>query len=816
MCGLSFFILILLLCTISPPKLLATGARDVLAPGQAITGNQTLVSAGGTFVLGFFDSRSESFGRKNRFLGIWYKKIPKRTVVWVANRDHPVTDSAAFLMMTEDKNIAVVDSNRSFVWSSDLAGIANGTVAMLLESGNLVLRQGNGQDVWQSFDHPTDTILPEMKLRYNEKTGLAQRVIAWREVDDPSSGDFSVGAIYHQIVIWRRSETYLRISQQSVLGLQVSSTSGVQCVVWVSRVGDEFSFSFFTVGRTAPARWALEASGELKMMVWVEAWSEWHPLWIRPSRFCDAYNLCGPSGACDCNAKPPTCICLHGFVPKNQTEWETRTFSSGCVRRVQLQCSKSDKFLPVKRAKLPDRSRMIDKKTELDCRADCISKCQCTAYAYTNTSLDSDGFMCLIWFGDLVDLEIENTGWENLNIRLVASEFDENQNPMKFLLPVLAIGALLVGAGSYFLVKRLRSRARKRTPMKTMILEDIDLSDTFGSDKGFSEVPLVEFNSVQCATGDFSDANKLGEGGFGSVYKGKLGNGHEIAVKRLSRGSKQGHHEFANEVRLIARLQHKNLVRLLGWCTDQDEKILIYEYMPNKSLDKLVFARSVELSWEKRLTIIMGIADGLLYLHHHSRMRVIHRDLKTSNILLDNEMNPKISDFGLARIFEINQTEGNTRKVVGTFGYMSPEYAIDGVFSEKSDVFSFGVIVLEVISGKRCTGYYPCRESLNLLGYAWQLWKEGRGMELLDRAIKRSFQADEVLKCIQVGLLCIEENPADRPTMNFVVSMLTSENCALPLPKQPGFSFGRNLRVRADRSPRSSIYGLSESTLEGR
>ncbi|CAA6658379.1 unnamed protein product [Spirodela intermedia] len=147
---------------------------------------------------------------------------------------------------------------------------------------------------------------------------------------------------------------------------------------------------------------------------------------------------------------------------------------------------------------------------------------------------------------------------------------------------------------------------------------------------------------------------------------------------------------------------------------------------------------------------------------------------------------------------------------------MSPEYAIDGVFSEKSDVFSFGVIVLEVISGKRCTGYYPCRESLNLLGYAWQLWKEGRGMELLDRAIKRSFQADEVLKCIQVGLLCIEENPADRPTMNFVVSMLTSENCALPLPKQPGFSFGRNLRVRADRSPRSSIYGLSESTLEGR
>ncbi|CAA6658381.1 unnamed protein product [Spirodela intermedia] len=147
---------------------------------------------------------------------------------------------------------------------------------------------------------------------------------------------------------------------------------------------------------------------------------------------------------------------------------------------------------------------------------------------------------------------------------------------------------------------------------------------------------------------------------------------------------------------------------------------------------------------------------------------------------------------------------------------MSPEYAIDGVFSEKSDVFSFGVIVLEVISGKRCTGYYPCRESLNLLGYAWELWKEDRAVELLEPAVKSSCQADEVLKCIQVGLLCIEEDAADRPTMNSVVSMLKSESSVLPLPKQPGFSFGRNLRVRVGRSPRSSIYGLSESIFEGR
>ncbi|CAA6674117.1 unnamed protein product [Spirodela intermedia] len=419
----------------------------------------------GTFVLGFF------FGRRNRYLGIWYNKIPNRTAVWVANRDQPLIDSAAFFTVTADRNLALVDSNGSFVWSSNLASVPSGTVAMLLESGNLVLRQRNGQDVWQSFDHPTDTILPEMKLRYNTKTGLGQRAVAWRDVDDPSSGNFSAGPISNQIFIWRGSETNWRFpvlrGSTRLVAWHESSPSRVQCVVWLqNRWG------------TAPARCTLEPSGELKMMVWEEAWSEWRPLWIRPTCFCDVYNLCGPSGVCNCNAEPPTCICLQGFVPKNQTEWEKRTFSNGCVRRVPLQCSKSDKFLA--------------KKTEFECRADCISNCQCIAYAYANTSVESHGYMCLVWYGDLIDLEIDdNIYWENLNIRLVASGTD----------------------------KQVCLEARKRTARWTTALEDIDFSDAFGRDKSFSEAPMVEFRSVRCATCDFSVANKLGEGGFGSVYK---------------------------------------------------------------------------------------------------------------------------------------------------------------------------------------------------------------------------------------------------------------------------------------------------------
>uniref|UniRef100_A0A2N9GGZ5 Uncharacterized protein n=1 Tax=Fagus sylvatica TaxID=28930 RepID=A0A2N9GGZ5_FAGSY len=213
----------------------------------------------------------------------------------------------------------------------------------------------------------------------------------------------------------------------------------------------------------------------------------------------------------------------------------------------------------------------------------------------------------------------------------------------------------------------------------------------------------LDFGTIKVATDDFSDANKLGQGGFGVVYKGKLSNGQVIAVKRLSKDSGQGHLEFKNEVLLVAKLQHRNLVRLLGFCLEGNERILIYEFVPNASLDHFIFdpIKRMQLDWARRYKIIEGIARGLLYLHEDSQLRIIHRDLKTSNVLLDSKMNPKISDFGMARLFTLDQSEGNTSRIVGTYGYMSPEYAMHGQFSVKSDVFSFGVLVLEIISGQK-------------------------------------------------------------------------------------------------------------------
>ncbi|KAH9624096.1 hypothetical protein KSS87_018310 [Heliosperma pusillum] len=307
--------------------------------------------------------------------------------------------------------------------------------------------------------------------------------------------------------------------------------------------------------------------------------------------------------------------------------------------------------------------------------------------------------------------------------------------------------------------------------------------------KRFANSLQFDFNTIRQATHNFAAENKLGEGGFGEVYKGELEGGQEVAVKRLSKNSVQGIAEFETEIVLVARLQHKNLVKLLGYCASPKESLLVYEYLPNSSLDKFLFdpAKKSSLDWQTRFTIISGISRGLLYLHEDSRIKVVHRDLKPSNILLDEAMNPKIADFGLARLFEVDQTQGDTKRIAGTYGYMAPEYAITGHYSVKSDVFSFGVIVLEIVSGQRNRSFGRLQLEEALLHRAWRLWNEEEPLNLIDTVLEDNFEQEEVLKCIQLGLLCIQENAIDRPRMTSVVASLNGQAIRLPTPKAPHF-----------------------------
>ncbi|KAK4712785.1 hypothetical protein R3W88_018692 [Solanum pinnatisectum] len=306
-----------------------------------------------------------------------------------------------------------------------------------------------------------------------------------------------------------------------------------------------------------------------------------------------------------------------------------------------------------------------------------------------------------------------------------------------------------------------------------------------------SNLQVFSFDEMKEATNNFSFENKLGEGGYGPVYEGKLKNGEKIAVKRLSETSSQGLEEFENEVILTAKLQHINLVKVVGFCIENEEKMLIYEYMPNKSLDYYIYnqVRRLVLNWEKRVQIIEGIIQGLLYLQEYSRLTIIHRDIKASNILLDLQMKPKISDFGMTRMFKEDEVEANTSRIVGTKGYIPPEYAIEGRYSTKSDVFSFGVLLLQIISGKKNTCLYGPDDNLNLLEYAFEMWKDGKGMEFMDQSLDDTTHSCKLLKCMQIALLCLQKDPLDRPTMLEISSMFKNiENLVMNSPKRPAFS----------------------------
>ncbi|KAJ8749088.1 hypothetical protein K2173_013695 [Erythroxylum novogranatense] len=745
----SYAALLLLLCIFSYCVSEAS-TTDTLNPGDRLNSSGHLVSRNELFELRF----------DGNFLGIWFSGIYSSShPVWLANRNPTFANYTGVLTLDASGNLRIVHTNGDLIQTIYPGNeSATNATAVLLESGNFVLKETNSKQIlWQSFDHSTDTLLPGMKLGINYKTREKLSLTSWLRADNASPGAFTMewGPNEEQLIVKRRGRRFWssgkRYENIALLGYLNSNynitkhSNADESYVSYSLLVDEFT----PEDRRKVSRWLLDYDGNI------------HDLESTGRPYYDYSRLC---------------------------DWNST--ETGCAKWEGPECRRDDdKFRKrITNTRLGMDSYYNDTFKNLsfaDCKELCWKDCNCSGVGMNS----GFGYGCNFYHGPFNYDDL--TGDEQIFYVIIPGPPPDHKANMTGVWIAIAVSTTvimaLMGIFLYLRWKRLRLEEKF---LKELMTSDRP-SDANELENGGNRNNLQVYSAaeIKTATNAFSLANKLGEGGFGPVYKGKFAQGQEIAVKKLSRRSGQGLVEFKNELILIAKLQHSNLVRLLGFCVQGEEKMLVYEYLPNKSLDFFIFGDQSKrelLDWNKRFSIIEGIAQGLLYLHKYSRLRIIHRDLKASNILLDKDMNPKISDFGLARIFKPDEPEANTIRVVGTYGYMPLEYAMEGIFSVKSDVYSFGVLVLEVVSGKKNHSIYDFDRMLNLVDYAWELWKVDP-LKLVDLAIMESAVKDQVLKCINVSLLCVEPQSMRCTNHVDVLSMLASDVNQLPSPKQPAF-----------------------------
>ncbi|XP_071727436.1 G-type lectin S-receptor-like serine/threonine-protein kinase At1g67520 [Rutidosis leptorrhynchoides] len=755
-----------------------------------------LVSIGGNFTLGFFD-------QDYSYLGIWYTSDPESRKVWVSNPNAAIkSGNHALSVDPKTGNLIITAGQSTLINITDVVAGSNPNVTATLEdNGNFrLINEIDKKVLWQSFDHPTNVLLLGMKLGYDLQSGQNWTLTSWLSDKIPNSGAFTLSwepneEMSQRLLIRREGELYW--------------TSG-------NLNGQTFQYMFALNGPGSQSRYNLNSvyRNEVRYISY-EGTNSDLPMWILTPK--------GQIRDSD-NSSVWTPEFCYGYDSSN-----------GCVQQSKLpQCrregdsfsEKNGDFDPVLTTSVTDDNSSL---SVSDCFIKCWNNCSCVGFNSSTTN----GTGCIIWSGSnnfLINPRDNST--LKYVINQMASYPTSTGYSMKWAWIVIGvvIPLVIICLGLlWFIKKKKRKREEHERRKRDEYFLELTASESFkdihqlenNGGKG-NDLLLFSFASIMTATNDFADENKLGQGGFGPVYMGKLSDEREIAIKRLSRTSGQGLVEFKNELILISKLQHTHLVRVIGCCIHRDEKMLIYEYMPNKSLDFFLFDenRKAELDWPKRFNIIEGIAQGLLYLHKHSRMRVIHRDLKASNILLDENLNSKISDFGMARIFKDNETEAMTNRVVGTYGYMPPEYAMEGTFSIKSDIFSFGVLILEIVSGRKNSSFVYLDRTFNLIGYAWELWQQGNTLELKDPTIEDTLVVQkQFLRIVHVALLCVQESATDRPTTSDMISMLLNDTISLPTPNRPAFVIGQvESRSTSDESKERdcSVNKMTITVMEGR
>ncbi|KAJ8568822.1 hypothetical protein K7X08_032453 [Anisodus acutangulus] len=786
----SFLFLPLLYLCLSLNTHLSFGA-DTISANQTLSGDQTIISSGGKFKLGFFKPGNSS----NYYIGMWYNKVNKQTVVWVANRETPVSDKSTAELKILNGNLVLVNDSKTPVWSTNVStSKLNSVVAVLQDDGNLILtdRSNSTPPLWQSFNNPGNTWLPGSKLSYNNVTKTKQLLTSWKSLDDPTPGLYSLELDPNEkqyIIRYNRTEKYWDTGPWN--GRIFSEVPEMRNnYIYNFSYEEKHNESYFTYSLyndSIISRFIMDVSGQIKQLTWLDNSDMWNLFWSQPRKQCEVYAFCGPFATCQ--ESLPFCSCLGGFQNSSETDWNLYDYSGGCERKTKSQCGdangKKDGFLMYPGMKVPNNSQTVAAGSASECESICMNNCNCTAYAYDRS--------CSIWNGELLNMQqlSQNDGrGKSIYVRLAKSDIPKSKSKKGIPIGVSlgSAAAVVIVLGLLFVVYRRRRR------------------HIVGSGKTV-EGSLVAFGykDLQHATKDFSE--KLGGGGFGSVFKGKLSDSSVIAVKRLDSIS-QGEKQFRSEVSTIGTIQHVNLVRLRGFCSEGNKKLLVYDYMENGSLDSHLFIekQSDIMDWKMRYQVALGTARGLTYLHEKCRDCIIHCDIKPENILLDAQLCPKVADFGLAKLVGRDFSRVLTT-MRGTRGYLAPEWISGVAITAKADVYSYGMMLLEIVSGRRNSEHSQDGKVKFFPSWAARVVvEEGDILSLLDYRLDRAADAEEVSRICKVAFWCIQDDELQRPSMGQVVQILEGV-LEVNLPPLP-----RSLQVYADNEEHIVFFTESSSS----
>ncbi|PAN05932.1 hypothetical protein PAHAL_1G137800 [Panicum hallii] len=706
--------------------------------------------------------------------------VPQFTSAWVANRDSPFNSTNSLeLTISHNGNLVVLNqSTESIIWSTQANATRDSTLAILSSTGNLILRDSSNSSkvFWQSFDHPTDTLLPGAKIGWNKITGLKCRLVSSKNSINPATGlycfDLDPSGV-NQILITPLNSSVPYWSSGVWNGKYFSSpetpgyvgpiNNDLNDVTMVDNDQEKY-FAINIADEHVVFRLVIDASGQAKEFVWFEGSQDWAMAYAQPKAECDVYGACGPFTICNDDVLPH-CSCMDGFTVTSPQEWELDDRSGGCLRKNPLECisNKStklstDKFYTLPCVRPPRNAQKVEDSTSIrNCAQFCLNNCSCTAYSFSNGE-------CSIWHNGLLDIRqlqcnsMNSLDVETLYIRVSTKDLQSlKSNRVR-----IVIGVVIAICISSALIILLIIWSNKRKGFPRIL----------NGAQGTNGIIAFRYTDLQKATKNFK--HRLGEGSFGSVFKGFLNDSIAIAVKRLDRAF-QGEKQFRAEVSSIGAVQHVNLVKLVGFCCDGSKRLLVYDYMSNCSLDILLFREnSMVLTWDTRYQIAVGVARGLAYLHESCRHCIIHCDIKPENILLDGSFVPKIADFGMAKIMGRDFSRALTT-MRGTFGYLAPEWITGTPITPKVDVYSYGMVLLEIISGRR-NSQTPCftgeDHDVYFPVYVAHKLVEGDVGSLADHMLHGDINLDEVERACKVACWCIQDNEFDRPTMGEVVQIL--------------------------------------------